>query len=120
MFEKRQNQVVNFNQLLEQMRENEEARMMIDRIKRYLNSIVELEQRSFKERLIGRDKDDKFYTFEYPFLVLRGDLEKIVDIIEYDMPEVLQRQMEEDYTFAAAWNREIEAKEEKDNGQNEP
>lgn len=108
-FKNRQAQMVDVNKLIDQTRESEQDRYKVERIERLLTQEVLEAQKNFPEELEGKRKENKeLYTFYYPFVVFRDDILKtIADIIEYDLPEEMQRQMEDDYKKAVAWNEEL-------------
>lgn len=108
-FKNRQAQMVNVNELIEQTRESEQDRYKVERIERLLTQGVREAQIIFPKELEGKRKENKeLYTFYYPFVLFGNDvLKTIADIIEYDLPEEMQRQMEEDYEKAVAWNEEL-------------
>ena len=111
-FKNRQAQMVDVNKLIDQTREGEHDRYKVERIERFLTQKVCEEQKSFPEELEGKRKENKeCYTFYYPFVLFEDNaLKTIADIIEYDLPEEIQRQMEEDYEKAVAWNEELARK----------
>jgi len=108
-FKNRQAQMVNVNELIEQTRESEQDRYKVERIERFLTQEVCIAQKNFPEELEGKRKENKeCYNFYYPFVLFGSDvLKAIADVIEYDLPEEIQRQMEEDYEKAVAWNEEL-------------
>lgn len=111
-FKNRQAQMVNVNELIEQTRESEQDRYKVERIERLLTQEVCIAQKNFPEELEGKRKENKeCYTFYYPFVLFgNNELKTIAEIIEYDLPEEIQRQMEEDYEKAVAWNEELARK----------
>jgi len=108
-FKNRQEQIVDVNKLIDQTREGDQDRYKVGRIKKFLTQEVRETQESFPEELERKRKENKeCYTFYYPFVLFGSDVSKaIADVIEYDLPEEIQRQMEEDYEKAVAWNEEL-------------
>lgn len=108
-FKNRQAQMVDVNKLIDQTRESEQDRYKVGRIKKFLTQEVRDAQIDFPEDLEGkRKKNEECYSFYYPFVMFGDDILKtIAEIIEYDLPEEMQRQMEEDYEKAVAWNEEL-------------
>ena len=111
-FKNRQEQIVDVNKLIDQTREGDQDRYKVRRIEKFLTREVCIAQKNFPEELEGKRKENKeCYTFYYPFVLFGNDeLKTIADIIEYDLPEEIQRQMEEDYEKAVAWNEELARK----------
>ena len=105
-FKNRQEQMVDVNKLIDQTREGEQDRYKVERIKRFLTQDVREAQTKFPEELEGKRKENKeCYAFYYPFVLFGNDvLKTIAEIIEYDLPEEMQRQMEEDYEKAVIRN----------------
>lgn len=111
-FKNRQEQIVDVNKLIDQTREGDQDRYKVRRIEKFLTREVRETQKSFPEELERKREENKeCYSFYYPFVMFGSDvLETIAGIIEYDLPEEIQRQMEEDYEKAVAWNEELARK----------
>ena len=108
-FKNRQAQMVDVNKLVEQAKEGVLERDRLSRIERLLTEKAKEIQASFREELEEKKKEKReVYTWAYPFVLFHNDdLSKIAEIIEYDLPEEMQRTMEEDYEKAVAWNEEL-------------
>lgn len=108
-FKNRQAQMVNVNELIKQTKESEHDRYKVERIEKFLTQEVLIAQKNFPEELEEKRKENKeCFNFYYPFVLFRSDtLKTIADVIGYDLPEEIQRQMEADYEKAVAWNVEL-------------
>lgn len=107
MFNK-QNQNVNFNELMEQMREGERAKIKLDRVCRLITSHIMEQRADFlkdfdKQKAEGRE----CYSWRYPFEIY-GDYKELVDIIDYRLPDELLEQLHEDFEAATAHNKSIQ------------
>ena len=114
LFAEKQAQVVNFNQLLEQMREGEDAKLKVNRMCNYLHSWFEREHKSFQEEIIDAPNTQVFYTWSYPFKAF-GDtevIEKFVEILGYSLSTEDKELLDKDYKLAVEHNRKIKNSEE--------
>ena len=108
-FKKNQTQIVDVNKLVEQTKVGVLERDRLSRIEKLLTEKVKEIQASFREELEAKkEKRETCYTWAYPFVLFHNDdLATIANIIEYDLPGEMQRQMEEDYKKADIWNKEL-------------
>lgn len=111
----KQNQQIDVNTLLKQIKESERDRYKLDVLSRFLSNCVQNEHNKFCIEKQNWEDDKKFYDFYYPFRLFDEDLKKIVDIVEFDLPEEVQIQVEEDYQYAVEWNNRVKEMKKGDN-----
>lgn len=107
MFNK-QNQNVNFNELMDQLIEGEKAKLKLDSVCKFITGYVIEQRADFLEAFDKQKAEGKeCYSWRYPFKPY-GDYEKIADTIDYRLPDELLEQLHEDFEAAIAHNRSIQ------------
>ncbi len=121
MFGKKQEQVVNFNELLEQMRAGEQAKVRLDRIILFLVEQFERGHSKFVEKKETLKETEELYTWYYPFKMFESDdMEKIGELLCFQLSPENKAKMEEDLKFAVEHNnraKEIKKQMEEENNE---
>lgn len=105
MFGKNQKQIVNVNELMEQMREGEAAKIQIDRIRRIIMERIYKAMDDFKDL----DPDKTIYSWGYPF-AFDDTTATLMDAVDFTLPWSIRKLIDRDKELATMQNQAIEEK----------
>lgn len=105
MFGKNQKQIVNVNELMEQMREGEAAKIQIGRIRRIIMERIYKAMDEFKDL----DTDKTIYSWEYPF-AFDDTTATLMDAVDFILPWSIRKLIDRDKELATMQNQAIEEK----------
>lgn len=102
----KQEQIVNVNEILSQMKDGMTALGQIQTLSDYMTSIVRQNHYDFlSEKDKCQENNKKFYTFCYPFKVLDDELNKVAQMIGYEIDTDLMKDVVTDLEYAIEWNK---------------